>query len=92
MMPTPEVEERRRVSLNKEDVKEVITEAFEAHMRSDSHQYLEALLLQKKNRAEMWEKVKTDVTSHGVIAVIGFIAIVLWTDVVTWLKHLLGTH
>ena len=85
-------EERRSTPLKKEDVKEVVMEAFDIHMRSDAHQYVEALLLQKKNRAEMWEKVKTDVTSHGVIAVLGFAALVLWTDVVTWLKHLLGTH
>lgn len=85
-------EERRSTPLKKEDVKEVVLEAFDIHMRSDAHQYIEALLLQKKNRAEMWEKVKTDVTSHGVIAVLGFAALVLWTDVVTWLKHILGTH
>ena len=85
-------EERRSAPLRKEDVKEVVMEAFDVHMRSVAHQYIEALLLQKKNRAEMWEKVKTDVTSHGVIAVLGFAALVLWTDVVTWLKHLLGTH
>lgn len=91
-MTTPEAGERRHSPLKKEDVKEVIMEAFETHLRSDAHQYVEALLLQKKNRAEMWTKVKTDVTSHGVIAVLGFAALVLWTDVVTWLKHILGTH
>jgi hypothetical protein len=85
-------EERRSNSLRKEDVKEVILEAFELHMKSDAHQYVESLLLQRKNRAEMWEKVKTDVTSHGVMAVLGFVLLVAWTDLISWLKHLLGTH
>lgn len=84
------MEERRQNQLTKEDVKEAMAQVMEVHMLSDQHQFLKAMIEKQHRRQELWTRVKTDVASKGVLAVLSFIGLVIYTDAVTWFKHLVG--
>ncbi len=76
--------------LTKEDVKEAMTQVMEVHMLSDQHQYIKQLMIKQQRRQELWEKVKTDIVTKGTLAVLTFIGLAIYTDLLGWFKRLVG--
>lgn len=81
--------EERRLScpmLNKEDVKEVIHDAFEFHMLSDQHQFVKVLMDKERRKQEIWDKVKVGILSSLGISGVMYFLTIFWVDI----KRILG--
>lgn len=83
-------EERRAYpSITKIDLEEVIATAMERHLSSDSHQFVQTLMIKEQRKQELWEAIKKHVFGWAAVAVIGFIAVSLWNETIDILTSLL---
>lgn len=76
--------------LTKEDVKEAMEQVMEVHMLSDHHQFVKQLIDKQQRRDELWQKVKADVATKGILAVVTFAGVIVYTDFIGWIKRILG--
>jgi hypothetical protein len=83
-----EVFDARRIKI--EEIKATIGDAFEEHMKGDSHQYIKLLMQKEQRKQELWEKTKAHVAGWGSVALIIFFANLFWMDFLSVVSRLSG--
>jgi len=59
-----------------------LTDAINQHLLSDQHLFVSTWMKKEQRKQELWEKTKAHVTGWGAVAVIIFVANLIWTDLV----------
>lgn len=62
----------------KEAVKEALNEGIPVEEHEAHHDWIKSKVAKEKRRQEIWDKVKIQVASTGVIAVIIYVSTVVW--------------
>jgi hypothetical protein len=90
MYNTENKERRRNPSVTKQDVQDIFNETMEKHLLSDSHQFVQAMMLKEKRKQDLYEALKKHIFGWAAVCALTFLAISIWHGFIDGIRDFIG--